>query len=84
MVVRHPSGAPVVAADPAIRNISPEGALVAVAACDQNVDPACVPLTAFQNHWAHELEGYKSVPDYLWQSELVYGWFGAPGARGVY
>ncbi|MEO8212258.1 MAG: hypothetical protein ABI560_03650 [Myxococcales bacterium] len=84
MVVRHPSGAPVVAPDPAIRDITAAGALVAVPACDQNLAPTCVPLTAFQNHWAHELEGYKSVPDYLWQSELVYGWFGAPGARGVY
>jgi hypothetical protein len=84
MVLRHPSGAPVVAQDAAIQDISAAGALVPTTTCDQNVTPACTPLTPSQNHYAYELQGYKSVPDYLWQAELIYGWFGAPNARGVY
>jgi hypothetical protein len=84
MVMHHPSGLPIVAVDPAIRNITPEGSIVPVPACDQNIDPACTPLSPDQNHWAHELVGYKSVPDYLWQAELTYGWFGAPDPRGTF
>ncbi|MBC8132831.1 MAG: hypothetical protein H7X95_07600, partial [Deltaproteobacteria bacterium] len=84
MVLHHPSGLPIVAQDPAIRDITPEGALAPIRDCDQNVDPACVPLTIDKNHWAHELQGYKSVPDYLWQAELVFGWFSAPSTRGVF
>jgi hypothetical protein len=84
MIVRHPNGTPVVKQDPAIRNITPEGTLAPIADCDQNVTPTCTPLTVDQNHWAHELADYKSVPDYLWQAELVYGWFNAPSERGVF
>jgi len=84
MIVRHPNGAPVVQFDPAIRNVTPEGALQPAVACDQNLDPACTPLTPDQNHWSHELVTYKAVPDYLWQAELVYGWFNAPSERGVF
>jgi len=84
MVLHHPSGLPIVAADPAIRNITPEGSIVPIPGCDQNIDPACTPLSTDQNHWAHELVAYKSVPDYLWQAELVYGWFGAPDPRGTF
>jgi hypothetical protein len=84
MVLHHPSGLPIVAVDPAIRNITPEGNLAPIPACDQNVDPGCTPLSTTQNHWAHELVGYKSVPDYLWQAELVYGWFGPPDPRGTF
>jgi hypothetical protein len=84
MVVRHPSGLPVVKQDPAIRDVTPDGQLVPTADCDQNVTPTCTPLTTDQNHWAHDLVSYKSVPDYLWQAELVYGWFGAPGQLGVF
>jgi hypothetical protein len=84
MVVRHPSGLPVVKQDPAIRDVTPEGGLQITADCDQNVNPTCTPLTVDQNHWAHELAAYKSVPDYLWQAELVYGWFNAPSERGVF
>jgi hypothetical protein len=57
---------------------------VTIPACDQNIDPTCTPLSTDQNHWAHELVGYKSVPDYLWQAELVYGWFTAPDPRGTF
>jgi hypothetical protein len=48
------------------------------------VAPTCTPLTVNQNHFAHDLQAYKSVPDYLWQAELVYGWFAGPSQRGVY
>jgi hypothetical protein len=34
--------------------------------------------------WATELQSYKSLPDYLWQTEAVYGWFNAAGALGVF
>jgi len=74
----------VVQADQAIRDVTAAGALQPVVACDQNVVPTCTPLTADQNHWAHELLSYKSVPDYLWQAEMVYGWFNAPGQLGVF
>jgi hypothetical protein len=84
MVLRHPSGLPIVAADPAIRNVTPDGTLAPIPACDQNLEPGCTPLSTNQNHWAHELVGYKSVPDYLWQAELVYGWFGPPDPRGTF
>jgi hypothetical protein len=85
MVVRQPGGGvAVVKRDPAISDITPEGTLQATADCDQNVTPGCTPLTVDQNHWAHDLAAYKSVPDYLWQAELVYGWFNAPSERGVY
>lgn len=84
MVATHPSGVPIIKADPAVQNISPTSTLVAIPACDQNVTPTCTPVTVNQNHFAHDLQAYKSVPDYLWQAELVYGWFGAPDQRGVY
>jgi len=84
MIVHHPDGTPVVKADPAIRNVTPDGQLVPVADCDRNVTPTCTPVTVDQNHYARELSLYKSVPDYLWQAELVYGWFNAPSERGVF
>ena len=84
MVKRQPSGDAVVAADPAIRDITAAGALAPTVDCDQNVTPACVPLKPAQNHSAYELQSYKSVPDYLWQAEQAYGWFDPPSARGVY
>ena len=73
-----------VKADPAIRDVTSGGSLSPTVDCDRNLTPACAPLTPDQNHWAHELVSYKSVPDYLWQAELVYGWFNAPGERGVF
>jgi hypothetical protein len=84
MVVLQPSGAPVVKQDPAIRDVTSAGGLVNTVECDQNVTPTCTPLTPGQNHFAHELLSYKSVPDYLWQAEAVYGWFNAAGERGVF
>jgi hypothetical protein len=84
MVVAQPDGTPIVAQDPAISNITPAGGLAPTTACDQNVTPGCTPLTADQNHWATELQSYKSLPDYLWQTEAVYGWFNAAGALGVF
>jgi len=60
------------------------GGTVPTVACDQNVTPTCTPLTVDQNHWATELKSYKSVPDYLWQTEAIYGWFNAAGALGVF
>jgi hypothetical protein len=34
--------------------------------------------------WAHELSAYKSVADYLWQTEAAYGWFDDASQRGIY
>jgi hypothetical protein len=84
MVMQQPSGLPIVAADPAVRDVAPDSTLVPTVGCDQNATPACTPLTVTQNHFAYELQLYKSVPDYLWQAELVYGWFSAADPRGVY
>ncbi|HWA71876.1 MAG TPA: hypothetical protein VG937_06075 [Polyangiaceae bacterium] len=85
MFMRHPSGEPIVKADPAVKGISPLGnSLVAIADCDQNVNPACKPVTINQNHSAYELRNYKSVPDYLWQAGRVYGLFDPPSTRGTY
>jgi hypothetical protein len=84
MVVSQPDGTPVVQQDPAISNVTAAGGLAPTVACDQNVVPTCTPLTPDQNHWATELQSYKSVPDYLWQTEAVYGWFNAAGALGVF
>ena len=84
MVVHQPDGSPVVKRDPAISDVTPDGNLQVTADCDQNVTPTCTPLTVDQNHWAHELVSYKSVADYLWQAEMVYGWFNAPSVRGVF
>ena len=84
MVVRQPDGTAVVKQDPAIRNITAEGGLATTVDCDQNVTPSCTPLTVDQNHYAAELKSYKSVADYLWQTEAVYGWINAAGERGVF
>jgi hypothetical protein len=84
MVARQPSGAPVVKSDPAVRDVTPAGGLAPTVTCDQNVAPGCTPLTVDQNHWARELQSYKSVPDYLWQVEAVYGWINAAGPLGVF
>ena len=84
MVVHQPDGTAVVSQDPATENVTAAGTLVPTTACDQNVTPACTPLTVDQNHFATELQSYKSVPDYLWQTEAVYGWFNAAGALGVF
>jgi hypothetical protein len=84
MVLRQPDGSPIVKADPAIRDITPTGGLAATTDCDQNLTPTCTPLTVDQNHLAVELQAYKSVPDFLWATESVYGWINAAGERGVF
>jgi hypothetical protein len=84
MVARHPSGLAIVKSDPAIRRITGLGMLQVVPPCDQNTDPECTPLTVDQNRYAHELEAYRSVADFLWQAGSAYGLFGPPGTRGIY
>jgi hypothetical protein len=81
---RHPDGTPIVKSDPAVRRITGLGLLQVLPDCDRNVDPACTPLTVDQNHVAFELEGFRSVAEYLWQAGTVYGLFGPPSARGIY
>ena len=85
MVLHQPDGTPIIAADPAIGSLTAAGtAGPAYVDCDQNVTPGCTPITIQQNSAAYELSNYKSVPDYLYQTELVYGWFNDPSARGVF
>ena len=84
MVLRQPDGSPIVKADAAIRNVTPTGTVSPSADCDQNVTPGCTALTVDQNHFAVELQGYKSVPDFLWATEAVHGWINAAGERGVF
>jgi hypothetical protein len=84
MVLKHPGGAAIVKADPAVNNYDGTQKGSAIPDCDQNLTPTCTPLSETDNHSAYELKSYKSVPDYLWQAELEYGWFSDPSARGVY
>jgi hypothetical protein len=84
MVAHQPDGSPIVKADPAIRDVTSTGGLATITDCDQNVTPTCKPLTVDQNHSAVELQAYKSVPDFLWETESVYGWINASGERGVF
>jgi hypothetical protein len=83
VVKRQPDGRPIVRVDPAIQKIV-GGSLVPTEACDQKEDPECTPLAITDNHYAHELEGYKSVPDFLWLAADVYGLLGDPAERGTY
>jgi hypothetical protein len=73
VVLHQPDGTPMVALDPAIRAVNAEGALVPNQACDQNQDPSCTPLAVTDNHWAYELQSYKSVPDFLNLAGDTYG-----------
>ena len=83
MILHHPDGSPIVMADPAIRNLSPSGdTLTPIPDCDQNIDATCTQVLINQNHYAHELRSYKTVPDYLYQAGLVYGLFEPPGKLG--
>ncbi len=84
VVVYHADGTPIVVPDPAILDVSPDGSqLVPVEPCDTNVDPTCTPLTVFKNHFAYELIGYKSIPDYLQETLLEYG-LNEPNELGIY
>jgi hypothetical protein len=80
-VKRQPSGDPIVTPDPAITTIMGSQ----LKACDQNdpLTPNCTPLTVNDNHWAYVLRSYKSVPDYLWESLVAFGW-GDPHELGLY
>jgi hypothetical protein len=80
MFVIQPGGDAVVAGDPALID-STTGA--ATKTCDQNVDPTCTPLSIYGNHFAYQLQGYKEVPDFLWEVVLKYG-LGTPDELGVY
>ena len=51
--------------------------------CDQNVDPTCTPLTIYGNHSAYQLQGYKEVPDFLWEVIAKYG-LGTPETMLVF
>jgi hypothetical protein len=84
MVRRHPSGLAIIKSDPAVKRITGLGMLQVLPPCDQNTDPECTPLTVDQNHFAFELESYRSVPEFLWQAGTVYGLFGPPSERGIY
>ena len=74
----------VVKADPAVRSVTSTGGLAPATDCDQNLAPGCTPLTVDENHYAVELQAYKSVPDFLWETEAVYGWINAAGKLGVF
>jgi hypothetical protein len=83
IILYHPDGAPIVLADPAIRNLSPDGTtLTPIPDCDQNLDASCTQVLINQNHFAHELRSYKTVPDYLYQAGITYGLFDPPGKLG--
>ncbi|HEX3698748.1 MAG TPA: hypothetical protein VH374_25490 [Polyangia bacterium] len=84
VVLRQPSGDAIVLSDPAIMDITAQQTLMKTVDCDQNLTPTCKPLVPSQNHSAYELQSYKSVPDYLWQAEQVYGWFDPPSTRGTF
>jgi hypothetical protein len=43
----------------------------------------CKPLTKWDNHWAVQLDNYKSVPDYLWEVVIAYN-LGNPHELGLY
>jgi hypothetical protein len=83
MILRHPDATPIVRADPAIQILSPSGdSLTPIPDCDQNLDPTCKQVLVNQNHYAHDLANYKTVPDYLYQAGVVYGLFDPPGKLG--
>ncbi len=83
VVLHQPDGTPIVRADAAVRGLV-GGSLVANETCDQNEDPSCTPLAATDNHYAYELQSYKSVPDFLWLASDVYGLLGTPSEKGTY
>jgi hypothetical protein len=63
-------GTPVVKADAAVKDVTSSGALKTITGCfpdpaNNNAPNGCTPLTVYKNHFAYELVGYKSVPDFL-------------------
>jgi hypothetical protein len=84
MVLRQPSGDPIVVSDPALCALALGGTQCWVPAdCDQNTNPTCTALKVGDNHYAYLLKAYKSVPDYLWESLVAFGW-GDPHELGLY
>jgi hypothetical protein len=84
MVVLQPDGTPVIAGDPTMQKIGSGGSLGgSPVTCDNNVDPACTPLTKYDNHFVMHLDNYKSVPNYLWEIIVGYG-LGTPDQLGIY
>jgi len=84
MVLHHPNGNAIIVPDPAIKDLSPDGTMfVNVQPCDQNIDPSCTPLSIYKNHYAYELVGYKSVPDFMQEVILRYG-LGDPDELGIF
>jgi hypothetical protein len=80
VVRRQPDGTPMVKADPAIKTLN--GA--ALHDCDQSAEPTCTPLGVTDNHYAYELQSYKSVPDFLWLAADTWGLLGDPSKRGTF
>ncbi len=85
------SGAPIVKSDPALGQILSNGnAGGPKPNCDTSVPEGtpnhpvgCTLLSKWDNHWAVQLDNYKSVPDYLWEVVITYG-MGDPGQLGLY
>ncbi|MFT3768851.1 MAG: hypothetical protein QM820_25690 [Minicystis sp.] len=76
-------GTPVVSVDAAVKDLNAAGTqFVIPKAClpDTNGDPAidpatnmpCTPLSTFKNHYAHELIGYKTLPDFINRVAYMY------------
>ncbi|MFO0759120.1 MAG: hypothetical protein U0359_21690 [Byssovorax sp.] len=84
VVKRFADGTPVVRPDPAIKDWNASGTgLVAVAPCEPDQAGlnkplnGCKPIPADKNHYAYQLIGYKSVPDFIRQAGIEYGVFDA-------
>jgi len=83
-LVRQPDGQPIVVGDAALVQIAPDGNNgSAPKTCNQNAAPTCTPLTVYDNRFAWQLEGYKSVVDYLWDALDAYKLRG-PHKLGLY
>ncbi|WP_437670938.1 hypothetical protein [Sorangium sp. So ce131] len=84
MVMHHPDGTAVIVPDPAVKDLNPRnGQLEPVKPCNQGNDPPCTQLTIYKNHYAYELKGYKSVPDYMLQMMAQFG-LALPDQLGVF
>ncbi|APR87679.1 hypothetical protein A7982_13028 [Minicystis rosea] len=79
--LRFADGTPVVKVDPAVKDLKADGSsFVLPAAClpDASGNPVdsankpCKPLSTFKNHFAFELGKYKSVPDFIHDTAIMY------------
>jgi hypothetical protein len=84
VVLHQPDGSPVVRMDPAVRHVTSTGSLVPNQDCNLNEDASCTPLATTDNHYAYELQSYKSVPDFLWLAADTYGLLGDPTQKGTF